>query len=329
MTHPPHAWTVNEFGPYRKVLSWQESEAPRPKGHEVLIRVAAAALNFSDILCIAGLYQVKPALPFTPGSEAVGVVVAAGDDANLQVGDRVVCVDLTGAFGHHMLVEEVRCLPVGGEIPDQDAAAMTITYQTAHFALAHRARLRPGEVVLVHGAAGGVGLATVQLAKALGATVIATAGSEQKLRVCRDHGADHVIDYVSSDFRDEVMRITGGRGVDVAIDPVGGEVFEGTLRCMATEGRLVTIGFTSGTIPTVPVNHILLKNISIVGLFWGPYLMEEPGRVRETQETLYDLYMEGTIAPVVSKTLQLSQLPSGLDLLASRRSYGKIVVVPD
>ncbi|GAB4524149.1 MAG: NADPH:quinone oxidoreductase family protein [Haliangiales bacterium] len=321
-----HAWRVHSYGDYRQALTWEECDAPSPPDAGVVIDVAAAGVNFPDILAIAGQYQIKAPLPFVPGIEAVGRVAEAGPKSQFKAGERIIASNLCGAFGERMLAPDQGCFRVPDEMSDEHAAALLITYQTGYFGLVHRCQLGAGETLLVHGGAGGVGTAAIQLGKALGATVIATAGSAAKLDVCRQTGADHVINYRDQDFVAEVKKLTSGRGADVIYDPVGGDVFDHSTRCIAVGGRLLVIGFASGRIPEIRANRILLKNISIVGLNWGNYQFIDQPLIRATHDALCGLYAEGKIAPVVSRTYGLRDLPDALDAIRDRTSHGKLVV---
>jgi NADPH:quinone reductase len=320
------AWRVHEFGHYQERLRFEDIDAPEVPEGGVVIEVAAAALNFPDLLSIAGTYQVKAPLPFTPGLEASGTIIEVGPKSKHQVGQRVIANHAWGAYAERMAAPDPSIFPVPDAMSDTDAAALHIVYQTSYFGLVHRAGLKAGETLLVHGGAGGVGTSAIQLGKALGATVIATAGAEDKLQVCRDCGADHVVNYRDEDFVDAVKQITGGRGADVIYDPVGGDVFDGSTRCIAFEGRLLVIGFTSGRIPSIKANRILLKNISIVGLHWGNYAFHAPELMQETHQALCELYAAGKIRPVIFRELPLAELPQALALLESRQSYGKLLV---
>lgn len=322
------AWRAHRYGPYREVLSWDECEDPETPETGAVIRVASASLNFPDLLSIAGKYQVKAPLPFVPGIEAAGTVVAAGAKSKYRVGQRVIANNLWGAFGEKMAALDQALFAIPDAMSDDEAASLLVTYQTSYFALVHRAALRAGEVLLVHGGAGGVGIAAIQIGKALGATVIATAGADDKLAICRQAGADHVINYKDEDFAAAVGKLTGGKGANVVYDPVGGDVFDRSLKCIAWEGRLLVIGFASGRIPEVPANKILLKNISIVGLHWGAYAHHAPEAFHQAHEALLQMYAAGTIKPVVWKAFPLAQLPDALSAIESRASYGKVVVRP-
>lgn len=320
------AWTVEEFGPYREKLQLREQSAPTADGATSVIRVRAAGVMYADMLNIAGTYQVKAPLPFTPGSEAAGEVITAGGDSKFKPGDRVMALNLYGAFAEQMVALDTFSFRIPDGMSYAEAAAFTINYQTAYFAHVHRAQLQPGETLLVHGGAGGVGTAAIQLGKAFGATVIATAGSDDKLEICRQCGADHAINYAKHDFVKHVKEVTSGRGADVIFDPVGGDVFDASTRCIAFEGRLVVIGFASGRIPQLAVNRVLVKNCSVVGLFWGNYQLQRPDMIAEAQDKLYALYAAGKIKPIVYREYGMEQLPDALDAIESRRAYGKVVL---
>jgi NADPH2:quinone reductase len=293
-----------------------------------VVDVRAAGCNFFDILLVRGQYQHKPPFPFVPGAELAGVVREVAPDVDgVRVGDRVFAGVSTGAYAERALVP-ARALH---RIPDgmgfDEAAALPVVYPTSWMALVHRARLARGETLLVHAAAGGVGVAAVQIGRALGARVIATAGGADKLEVARRAGADVAIDYRAEDWVKRVGEETGGRGADVIYDPVGGDVFDGSLRCIAWNGRLLVIGFASGRIPEVKANRILLKNISVVGLHWGAYAQHEPERIDETFSAIERLVAKEGIRPVIYARYPLERLPDALEALGSRRSYGKVVVV--
>ncbi|MGI8720975.1 MAG: NADPH:quinone oxidoreductase family protein [Geodermatophilaceae bacterium] len=316
------AWRVHEFGKPSDVLRWEDIEIPTPGEGQVVVRVRAAALNFPDLLMIAGKYQVRPPLPFIPGVELTGEI--------LETGQRVVGspADGFGAFAEYALMDTAALWPVPDGMPDDQAASLFLTYQTGHVGLHRRARLQAGEVVLVHAGAGGVGSAAIQLAKAAGATVIATAGGPAKVEVCLELGADHAINYLAEDFVGPVKDITGGRGADVIYDPVGGDVFDGSRKCIAFEGRIVVVGFTSGRIADAPTNHALVKNYSVVGLHWGLYRTHEPTLISEVHDELSRLYADGAIKPLVSQTLPLSEAPQALAALGRRETIGKVVLSP-
>lgn len=316
------AWRVHELGQPADVLRFEDIDIPTPGDGQVLVKIRAAALNFPDLLMIAGKYQQRPPLPFIPGVELTGEVV--------ETGQRVIGgpVEGFGAFAEYAVLDAAAAWPVPDGMSDEHAAALFLTYQTGHVGLHRRARLQPGEVVLVHAGAGGVGSAAIQLAKAAGATVIATAGGPEKVAVCRDLGADHAIDYLAEDFIGPVKEITGGRGADVIYDPVGGDVFDSSRKCVAFEGRIVVVGFTSGRMADAPTNHALVKNYSVVGLHWGLYRSHEPSLIAEVHEDLTRLYAKGSIKPLVSQTLPLDQAPQALAALGRRGTIGKVVLTP-
>jgi NADPH2:quinone reductase len=326
------AWRVHELGAPADVLRFEEVPDPRPGPGEVLVRVDAVALNFPDVLLCAGLYQDRPPLPFTPGLEVAGTVVAAGEGAAYAAGDRV----LGGPPLPHGGLAELAVLPAGGawpvpdDMPASDAAALLITYQTAYVGLHRRAGLRAGETLLVHAGAGGVGSAAIQVGLAAGARVVATAGGPEKVQVCRELGADEAVDYrAEPDLAKRVKELTGGRGADVIWDPVGGDVFDASRRCVAFEGRIVVVGFTGGRIQEVSAGHVLVKNYSVVGLHWGLYRTANPAVVAEAHEALLRLYAEGAIRPLVSERQPLSAAPAALSRLATRQTVGKVVLLPD
>lgn len=320
-----HAWTVHNFGHYREQLVLEERDLPQVTGSDALIRVKAIGINFFDLLTIAGKYQVKAPLPFVPGGEAAGEVVAAGESCPLNVGERVM-TSHSGAFAEYMIAPQNATYRLPAEMDYEDAAAFQLIYQTSYFALVHRAGLMKDEFLLVHGGAGGVGTAAIQIGKALGARVIATAGGAEKLEICRQCGADFLIDYRSENFVEKVNDITGGNGANVVYDPVGGDVFDQSTKCIAWEGRILVIGFASGRIPEIRTNKVLLKNMSVVGLWWGNYRLHNPQLIRQTQQRLYQLYDAGAIKPVIHSSIEFKDLPQALDLIESRKSYGKVVL---
>lgn len=324
------AWTVPELGPPSAVLRLEKLPVPRPSRSQVLIRVRMAALNFPDGLMIEGLYQIRPPVPFTPGQEVMGEVVAAGADADVAVGARVIALAAmpSGGFAEFALAEGPDVFPVGPHIPDEHAACLLVTYQTGHVALHRRAGLQPGETLLVHAAAGGVGSAVVELGVAAGAVVIATAGGPEKVALCRRLGAHHTIDYNSEDFVARVLEITDGRGADVIYDPVGGDVFNRSRKCVAWEGRLLVVGFAGGTIAELPTNHALLKNYSVVGVHLGSYRQHGREVMRQAHAELERLYAEGALNPVVDRVMPLDDVPEALELLTSRRTVGKVLIGP-
>ncbi|MGY1663022.1 NADPH:quinone oxidoreductase family protein [Geodermatophilus sp. SYSU D00705] len=316
------AWRVRELGNPSSVLRLEDVEQPTPGDGQVLVRVRAAALNFPDILMVQGKYQERPPLPFTPGVELCGEVV--------DTGQRVIGGPSggPGAFAEYALMDADGVWPVPEGMSDEKAAALYLTYQTGHVGLHRRAHLQPGEWLLVHAGAGGVGSAAIQLGKAAGAKVIATAGGARKVEVCRELGADHVVDYTGEDFVAVVKEVTGGHGADVVYDPVGGDVFDRSRKCIAFEGRLVVVGFTSGRIPEAPANHALVKNYSVVGLHWGLYRTQEPSLIASTHQALTELVQSGQVDPLLGDVLPLDQAPQALARLADRGTVGKVVLVP-
>jgi NADPH2:quinone reductase len=312
-----------------KDLLYTEVPTPAPGPGEVLIEVRAIGCNFPDILIVQGKYQKRPPLPFSPGVEASGLVRACGPGVTrFTPGDRVFALMSWGAYAEAATAPErqVHALPSG--LSFDEGAAFGLVYQTSYCALVHRAALRPGEWLLVHGAAGGVGLAAVEIGKALGARVIATAGAPEKIEIARQSGADHLIDYRTEDWIARVKELTGGAGADVIYDPVGGDVFDGSSKCIAFEGRLLVIGFAGGRIPEIAANRILLKNISIVGVHWGLYQEQGSPLPRRWMYELLTLVDRGKLRPVIWKRFPLAQAAAALEAIAARESYGKVVLVP-
>ncbi len=321
------AWQVSQWcEPEQMTLA--DLALPELSAGQVRIRNRAAALNFFDILQIQGKYQVKAPLPFTPGAEVAGVIDAVGSGvSDFYPGDRVQAFTSAGGYAEYSVAPAAKTFRIPDRMSFAEAAAMLVVYQTSLLALTDRARLRPGEWLLVHGAAGGVGSSAVQLGKAFGARVIGTAGGGDKLDFCRAQGADHAIDYADAGWDDRVREITGGRGADVIFDPVGGEVFNISTKCIAVGGRLVVIGFAGGTIPRIAANRVLLKNISIVGCYWGGYLEHHPEYLAEAQGELIRMWEGGQIRPAVSRAYPLNEAPAALRALAERRTVGKLVLV--
>ncbi len=316
-----HAWG----GP--ETLTLADVPAPEPGPGEVLIAVAAAGVNFADSLIIAGQYQEKPPFPFAPGLESAGRVLAVGDGVGrVEPGDRVLALTDWGAYAERAVAREsdVFLLPDGMNFAE--AAGFPITYGTAHGALRWHAGLRAEETLLVHGAAGGVGLAAVEAGKAIGARVIATAGGAEKLAIAEAHGADDLIDYRKEDIRERVKAMTGGRGADVVFDPVGGDVFDASLRCTAWGGRILVIGFAAGRVPQIPANILLVKNIAAMGVYWGSYRKRAPARLAEEFAELFGWYEAGKLKPHVSHRFDLSEAPAAIEMLTSRKSTGKVVL---
>jgi NADPH2:quinone reductase len=310
-------------------MEWREVPDPPVGPGEVLIETRAIGCNFPDILMVQGKYQVKPPLPFSPGHELAGVVRQVGTDVTrVTPGQRVLAMLGWGAYAERAAAPADRVFPMPDGMGFETAAAFGLVYQTSYCALVHRARLAAGEWLLVHGAAGGVGLAAVQIGKALGARVIAAAGTPAKLEIARQSGADVLVDYRTEDWIERVKAVTGGEGADVIYDPVGGDVFDGSSKCLAFEGRLLTIGFAGGRIPTIAVNRILLKNVSVVGVHWGLYQRRGSPLVDEWMDALFAMYAKGQVRPVVYRTYPLRDAARALQALAERESYGKVVLVP-
>ena len=321
------AWQFDAFGVPRQVLQLRELTTPKPGVQECLIRTGALALNFPDMLVVEGKYQMKPELPATPGMEAMGVVEEAGPGSKFVKGQRVLVNQIHGCFAELLVAPDALLLEVPDGMSEEQAAGFQVTYQTSYFALVTRAALKPGEWLLVHGAAGGVGTAAVQLGKALGAKVIATAGGPKKCEIAKSCGADFVIDTRTQDFVAEVKRLTDGHGADVIYDPIGGETFDKSTKIIAFEGRLLVIGFASGTIPTMSVNRLLLKTASVVGLQWGAYKMFAMDKVEAAHRALGEMFRAGKIKPVIyEKRFGFEQLADAMDAITSREAWGKVVV---
>jgi NADPH:quinone reductase len=307
------------------------AEVPEPATlpGALAIDVKAAGCNFFDILMVQGRYQVKPPFPFTPGAEIAGVVREVGAGvAGFAPGDRVFASAGLGGFAERAVADarSVWKLPAGMSF--EEGAALPIIYPTSYAGLVFRAALQPGEDLLVHAAAGGVGIAAVQIGKALGARVIATAGGRDKCEVALREGADHAIDYRDEEFAPRVMELTGGKGADVIYDSVGGDTTDQSLKCIAWNGRLLIIGFASGRIPEIKANRILLKNIAVTGLHWGAHAQKDPQKIPRTFEALFDLYAKGRIKPVIYARYPLDEVPAALQALGSRQTYGKVIVTP-
>ena len=322
-----HAWLCeNPTGV--EALNWTELPTPVPKAGEVLVEIKAASLNFPDLLIVQNKYQMKPALPFVPGSEYAGVVQAVGEGVTqLKVGRHVACLAGTGGFATHTIAPAALCMPLPSEFSFVDAAAFIMIYATSHHALLDRAQLKAGETVLVLGAAGGVGTAAIQIAKAAGAKVIAAASSDEKCALCTSIGADATINYSREDLRDALKRLTGGKGPEVIYDPVGGDLAEPAFRSIAWRGRYLVVGFASGTIPALPLNLSLLKGASIVGVFWGGFARQEPQANAAMMKELASWYAQGKIKPVIDRTLPMAELKAAYARMGSRGVKGKLVMV--
>lgn len=309
-------------------LKIQEIPEPEVTPGTLGIDVKATGCNFFDILLVQGQYQMKPPFPFVPGGEIAGTVREVGPDVEgFQIGDRIMGTIPTGGYAERAVVPALAAYKFPEKMSFEQAAGFPITYPTSYSGLVYRASLQAGETLLVHASAGGVGMAAVQIGKSLGARVIGTAGSDDKLDLVKRQGADFTINYNTEDFVQKVREMTDGKGADVIYDPVGGEILNRSLKCIAWNGRLLVIGFASGTIPEIRANRILLKNISVVGLHWGAYTINEPQRIPETFDALFKLYDAGKINPVVFKTYPMEKLPEALAALGSRKTYGKLIVV--
>jgi NADPH:quinone reductase len=317
-----HGWCDPES------LVFEEVASPPSGPEQVRIRVRAAGINFADSLMIGGTYQRKPTLPFTPGVEAAGEIIEIGAEVRgCRVGQRVLgYFHMAGAFGEEAVTGADAVVPIPDRMDFAAAAAFPIAYGTAHYALVHRAGLRPGETLLVLGAAGGAGLAAVETGKQLGARVIAAAGTQEKLAVAREHGADETIDYSAESIRDRVRALTGGRGADVVFDPVGGDAFDQAFRAVNFGARLIVIGFAGGRVQSVPANLVLVKGVSIVGVVWGTQWQQDPGLITGGLEEMLRWWEAGRLHPLVGKTFPLAAAGAAIRALLSRRYAGKIVL---
>ena len=317
-----------EFGPPEKLVI-EEIEAPGLGPGQVRVGIRAASVNFPDTLIIEDKYQFKATPPFIPGGEFAGEVIELGPDVSgVSVGDRIVTVSAVGGFAEEAVLEAERLIPVPGSISYEVAAASTMAYGTSYYALKQRAALQPGETLLVLGAAGGVGLAAVELGRLMGARVIAAASSDEKLELCREYGADEVINYTREGLKERTKELSGGAGADVIYDPVGGDLFDQAIRCIAWEGRLLVIGFASGRIPQLPANLALLKGCQVVGVFWGAFTMREPAASMENMAELAGWFEEGKLKPHISRTYGLDETPAALRDMLDRKARGKLVVTP-
>lgn len=322
-----HAWLCeNPTGV--DALTWQELPTPQPQTGQALIEIRAASLNFPDLLIVQNKYQMKPPLPFVPGSEYAGVVRAVGEDVkHLKVGQSVACLSGTGGFATHTIAPAALCMPLPDGFSHVDAAAFIMIYATSWHALMDRAQLKPSETVLVLGAAGGVGTAAIQIAKAAGARVIAAASTDEKCALCTSIGADATINYSRQNLRDEIKALTGGKGPDVIYDPVGGDFAEPAFRSIAWRGRYLVVGFAAGPIPALPFNLALLKGASIVGVFWGDFARREPKANAAMMAELAGWYAQGKIKPVIDRTMPMAELKAAYAHMGSRAVKGKLVMV--
>ena len=322
-----HAWLCeNPIGV--EALNWKEIPTSTPQKGQVLVRIEAASLNFPDLLIVQNKYQMKPDLPFVPGSEYAGVIEAVGEGVtNLKVGQSVACLSGTGGFGTHTLAPAKLCMPLPTGFPAVDAAAFIMIYATSHHALIDRAALQAGETVFILGAAGGVGTAAIQIAKAAGARVIAAASTDEKCALCKTLGADETINYTTQNMREVLKVLTEGKGPDVIYDPVGGDFAEPAFRSIAWRGRYLVVGFASGPIPALPFNLALLKGASIVGVFWGDFARREPQANAAMMAELAKWYAQGKVKPVIDRTMPMSELKAAYAHMGSRGVMGKLVMV--
>ncbi len=322
-----HAWLCeNPTG--IDALTWKELPTPQAQADQVLIEIKAASLNFPDALIVQNKYQIKPPLPFVPGSEYAGTVQAVGSSVkHLQVGQAVACLTGTGGFATHAIAPASLCLPLPPGFPLVDAAAFIMMYATSYHALIDRAQLKAGETVLVLGAAGGVGTAAIQIAKACGAKVIAATSSDPKCALCTSIGADHTVNYSTTDLREALKTLTDGKGPDVVYDPIGGDLAEAAFRSIGWRGRYLVVGFAAGPIPSLPLNLTLLKGASIVGVFWGEFAKREPQANAAMLSELARWYGLGKIKPVIDRVMPMADLKTAFGLMASRQVMGKLVLV--
>ncbi len=322
-----HAWLCETLDGV-DALRWQELPTPEPKAGEVRIAIQAASLNFPDLLIVEGKYQFKPELPFVPGSEFAGVVDAVGEGVtHLKVGDAVAAINGSGGFGTHAVVAVNKVIPLPPGFAIADGAAFAFTYGTSHHALLDRAQLQPGETVLVLGAAGGVGTAALQIAKAAGAKVIAAASTDEKCALCKELGADATLNYSTGNIRDALKALTGGKGPDVVYDPVGGDLAEPVFRSIAWRGRYLVVGFAGGGIPALPWNLALLKGASIVGVFWGDFVRREPKASAAAMAQLAQWYGQGKIKPVLDQQMPMADIRAAYARMGSRQVKGKLLLV--
>jgi NADPH2:quinone reductase len=322
------AWQVTRHGEPEEVLDLCELPSPQPGPGQVRIRVAAAGLNFADELLCKGRYQLKPEMPFTPGMEMAGVIDACGAGVSLEIGLRVMALTALphGGLAEQALANEADVYEIPPSLPDEHAAGFLIPYQTAHLALHRRGGIQPGESLLVHAGAGGVGSAAIQVGRAAGARVFATAGGPEKVALCEKLGAELAIDYRSEDFVDAVKAATEGRGADLVYDPVGGDTFDRSRKCVAWEGRILVVGFAGGRIADLPTNHAFIKNYSVVGVYIGEYSRREREYIVAATRELVELHAAGKLSPLIGAQLELEEVPRAIRDLSSRRSVGKLVI---
>jgi NADPH2:quinone reductase len=314
------------FGPPGSLVVEEVADVRKPGAGEVKLAVHASGLNFADTLMITGKYQEKPPMPFSPGMECAGVVMEVGEGvAGLALGDRVMALPGHGGMAEQVIASSDRVFVIPGSMTFEQAAGFPVTYGTAYYALVDRAQLKAGETLLVHGAAGGAGSVAVEMGKLLGATVIATAGSDEKAAAAKRLGADHAINYSTQSVKDAVKALAGD-GADVVFDPVGGDVFDQSLRCIAADGRILVIGFASGRIPSVPANLLLVKNISVVGVYWGGFTKRDPLKNRANFATMLRWIGEGKLRPPATTNYPLEKAAEAMNALLERKSTGKLVI---
>lgn len=318
-----------QFGPVDE-LQFVDVDDPTPGPSQLLVKVRAIGVNYTDVVLVQGLYQARPPFPFIPGCEFCGEVEAVGRNIkDCQPGDRIIGLNPDfGAFAEKVAIDAENVIKVPGNMPDADAASILCAHGTAHHALKQRGQLQTGETLLVLGAAGGTGVAAVQIGKAMGASVIAACSSDDKLAVAKRNGADVLVNYDKEDLKETIKSSTGGRGIDVVFDPVGGEAFDTCTRSMARNGRLLVIGFVSGNIPQFPVNLALVKEFAVIGVFWGSFVRHEPNVFIENMKELFDWYEKGKVWPDLGKEYSLAEATTALDDLVQRRSTGKLVLIP-
>jgi NADPH2:quinone reductase len=317
------------FGPI-DTLVVKDIPSPEPGPKQLLIEVKAASVNFPDALMVQGLYQVKPPLPFTPGSEVAGIVKAVGAEVkHYKAGDRVIALTSTGGFAEECIAESAKTMPLPAGMDFETGAALVLTYCTSLHGLKDCGHLKPGETLVVLGAAGGVGIAAVEIGKAMGARVIAAASSDEKLELCRKVGADETVNYTTENLKDRINELTGGKGADVVYDPVGGPYTEPAVRALAWRGRLLIIGFAAGEIPKIPLNLALLKERSLVGVYWGDSTKHDPAGHLANLHQLHEWFAAGAIRPVVSERFPLAAAKDAIASIANRQVKGKIVVCPN
>jgi len=320
------AIVCNETGALED-LTLQVSQGPQPGKGEILLDVKAAGINFPDLLTVQGKYQFKPPLPFTPGTEVAGIVAAVGEGVtSRKVGDKVIATLQIGAFAEQCVASEQSAYEMASSMSFEQGAGFSITYGTSYYALKQRAKIQPGETLLVLGAAGGVGIATIQIAKAMGVTVIAAASSEEKLDFACEAGADMRINYATENLKERVKELTNGKGVDVVYDPVGGDYSEQAFRSIAWDGRFLVIGFASGPIPAMPLNLALLKGASLVGVFWGSWAARCPQESQQNFKELIDMVETGKFSPLVTEVYPLDDYQAAFASIAERRAKGKVIL---